>query len=68
MGDNPLTTSNVNYFKFKNNTFKMLPHGTETFTAYAQNILNTCDTLFATQWGENLPDYSQEYVDAMLGN
>ena len=63
-----LNTNSVNYFKFQNNTFKMLPQGTETFNAYAQEILAVCDTLTATEWGTNLPDYSQEYVDAMLGN
>ncbi len=61
-------TNSVNYFKLQDNTFKMLPQGTEVFNNYAQEILATCDTLVATEWGTNLPDYSQEYVDAMLGN
>ena len=46
----------------------MLPQGTEVFNSYAQGILATCDTLIATEWSTDLPDYSQEYVDAMLGN
>lgn len=63
-----LTANSVNYFKFKDNTLKMLPKGTETFNTYAQGIVATCDALVAAEWGGNLPDYSQEYVSAMLGN
>ena len=63
-----LNASCVNYFKFQDNTFKMLPQTSERFTAYAESILSTCDVLIATVWGANLPDYSEEYVNAMLGN
>jgi hypothetical protein len=68
MGGSPLTTSNVNYFKFKNNTFKMLPQNSEIFNTYAESILTTCNEISANEWGLNLPDYSEEYVSAMLGN
>lgn len=63
-----LTTNSVNYFKFKNNIFKMLPQETEVFEGYAESILETCNALAETEWGTNLPDYSEEYVNAMLGN
>jgi len=68
MGGSPLTTSNVNYFKFKNNTFKMLPQNSEIFNTYAESILTTCNEISSNEWGSNLPDYSEEYVNAMLGN
>ena len=68
MGGSPLTTSNVNYFKFKNNTFKMLPQTSEIFNTYAESILTTCNEISSNEWGSNLPDYSEEYVNAMLGN
>lgn len=65
---NSLTINSVNYFKLKNNTFKMLPQDAEVFEEYAESILETCNTLVETEWGNNLPDYSEEYVNAMLGN
>ncbi len=68
MGGSPLTTSNVNYFKLKNNTFKMLPQTSEIFNTYAESILTTCNEISSNEWGSNLPDYSEEYVNAMLGN
>ena len=68
MGGSPLTTSNVNYFKFKNNTFKMLPQTSEIFNTYAESILTTYNEISSNEWGSNLPDYSEEYVNAMLGN
>ena len=68
MGGNLLSASNVNYFKFKNNTFKMLPQNSEVFNTYAESILTTCNEISSNEWGSNLPDYSEEYVNAMLGN
>lgn len=68
MGGSPLTTSSVNYFKFKNNTFKMLPQNSVIFNTYAESILSTCNEISSNEWGLNLPDYSEEYVNAMLGN
>jgi hypothetical protein len=68
MGSGQLSNSNVNYFKFKNNTLKMLPQSSTLFETYAQAVLNKCDEIAGGEWGSNLPDYSQEYISAMLGN
>lgn len=62
-----LTASSVNYFKFKDNTLKMLPQDSDAFSVYAQSILTDCNEVSSIEWGVDLPDYSNEYVNAMLG-
>lgn len=66
MGAN-LTAASVNCFMFKDNALKMFLHEADAFNAYAEGIVNTCNTLIAIEWGVDLPDYSNEYVNAMLG-
>ena len=68
MGTGELTANSVNYFKFQNNSLKMLNTSANSFATYAQSVLGDLAIVSAGEWGTNLPDYSQEYVDAMLGN
>lgn len=65
MGSTTLTSDDVNYFMFKNNTFKMLDHSNAKFADYADQILTQCNTIGEATFGENLPDYSDEYLSAM---
>ena len=62
MGGSPLNTSNVNYFKFKNNTFKMLPQTSEIFNTYAESILTTCNEISSNEWGFTEDGLNVSYV------
>jgi len=67
MGDeSSLTKSNVNYFKFYNNTLKQLNTTTTVFDNFATDILQETNTYLSYTFGENLPDYSTQYIQAMV--
>lgn len=61
-----LTKTNVNYFKFYDNTLKMLNTSTTTFDSFANDILQEVATTGATAFGENLTDYSTQYIQGMM--
>ena len=68
MGSGPISNSNVNYFMFQNNTLKMLPQTSTSFTTFATAVIQELNTLNSIEWNDNLPDYSEEYLSAMQNN
>lgn len=63
--DTNKTTNNVRYYKFANNTLKVLDNTAESFEPFAQSILNEMDTLSAPEKAQNPAEYSTEYLLAM---
>lgn len=66
-GRQNLVENSVNYFRFQNNELKMLEQSSNKFSSYAGEILLQTSDIMSQQWQQNLPDYSTEYVNAMLG-
>lgn len=63
--ENKVTTS-VRYYKFSNNTLKVLSNEADGFETFAQSVITDMETLLTPE-RETMPeDYSTEYLSAMM--
>ncbi len=60
-----LTANNVNYLKYVSGTLYRINTGADVFTQFATDVLAECAEISASQFGNNLPDYSAQYISAM---
>jgi hypothetical protein len=56
----------VNYFKFANNNLKYLNPEAGIFAQFSASVLSEMDAYLAPQRMQDAPDYSEEYLSAMM--
>lgn len=61
-----LTASGVNYLKYTNGTLYRINTEAQVFEQFVIDVLAECAELSAGQFDNNLPDYSSQYIEAML--
>ena len=64
--DENKVTSNVRYYKFANNTLKVLSNAAEGFDTFAQGVINDMETLLTQEREASPENYSLEYLSAMV--
>ena len=63
--DENKTISSVRYYKFENNSLKVLSNEAASFETFATSVIEKMDNILANTDEENPEDYSIEYLDAM---
>jgi hypothetical protein len=63
--DENKTISSVRYYKFENNSLKVLSNEASGFEEFATDVIEKMDGILANTDEENPEDYSTEYLDAM---
>ena len=61
-----LTANGVNYLKYQNGTLYRINTEVQAFADFCNEVLQECAQIGASQFGNNLPDYSTQYIDAMM--
>ncbi len=62
-----ITSDGVRYYKFKDNTLYSLPTTSNKFADFAEAKIEELNNFVNAEWETNPENYTQEYMDALMG-